>query len=189
MPSPQDIRESPSGRRVLVIGRWTERETSDWGTPRGDIWKCLQLNGDSAGKGFGIPANDLASWRLQAVLSLEAWEQVIRNGVTGATGAVGLCFLAQFSDRPCEGRLRAVHLIDKQVLRREGHDPWDDRSWVWACGGIVGLSGHHGQFDQHRLIVPRESLPQAVEVLAAEVGLLAWLDRRYGPRKDESVLR
>ena len=92
------------------------------------------------------------------------------------------CFLAAFTDTPCEGRLRQIHLIDKQVLKRFGHDPWDERSWVWGCGGPwPGLSAHHGRFDSRRIVVPRESLPAAVEELAREVvGLGAWLDRRYG---------
>ena len=91
------------------------------------------------------------------------------------------CWLASFSSKPCEGWIIAAHLIDKQVLKRFGHDPWDERACVPACGGLVGLSGHHGMFDARKLVVSRESLPAAVEELAREVvGLGAWLDRRYG---------
>lgn len=91
------------------------------------------------------------------------------------------CFLAQFSDRPCEGELRHVHLIEKQALARRGLNPWDTRSWVWACGGPwPGLAGHHGELDSYRLRIPRLALPVEVEELAAEVGMRFYLDRRYG---------
>jgi hypothetical protein len=90
--------------------------------------------------------------------------------------------LAQFSSKPCDGELRRVHLIAKQALRRRGHDLWDERAWVWACGGPwPGLSGCHGRFDAFKLRVPREALPAGVEELAAELGMLFYLDRRFGP--------
>lgn len=97
------------------------------------------------------------------------------------------CWLAQFSSVPCEGRLRAVHLVPKQKLRQVGADPWDERAYVPACGGYTGLEGHHGQFDstphdRTRLVVPREALPGPVEALCAEVGLGWWLDEKYGLR-------
>ena len=96
----------------------------------------------------------------------------------------GGCFLARFSDRPCEGRLVRTHLIDKQRLKRAGADPWDERSYVLACGGYgYGNEAHHAELDDRRLILPRSALPEAVEALAAEVGLEHWLDRRYGPRE------
>jgi hypothetical protein len=91
------------------------------------------------------------------------------------------CFLAPFSSTPCDGQLRRVHLVEKQALRRRGHDKWDRRAWVWACGGPwPGLSAHHGEFDAYKLRVPRERLPAAVEELCAELGMLFYLDRRYG---------
>lgn len=90
------------------------------------------------------------------------------------------CWLAPFSDKPCDGRLRVVHLVPKQTLKREGGDPWDVRSYVYACGGIMGLSGHHGELDGYQLTVPREALPEAVEALCAELGISWWLDRRFG---------
>lgn len=94
------------------------------------------------------------------------------------------CFLASFSDRLCDGELRHVHLIEKQALRRRGHNPWDPRSWVWACGGPwPGLAGHHGLFDSHRLVVPAEALPAALLDLAQEVGMVPYLERRYGYRR------
>jgi len=93
------------------------------------------------------------------------------------------CFLARFSDRRCEGRLVRAHLYEKQALRRRGCDPWDERSWVWACGGPTGLGGHHGLFDAHRLVVPPEELPVALLALAHEIGGLSYLERRYGYRR------
>lgn len=91
------------------------------------------------------------------------------------------CWLAQFSDRPCEGELRRVHLIEKQALRRRGHDPWDERAWVAACGGPwPGLSGHHGALDQFKLRVPADALPEPLIALAEEIGMVPYLERRYG---------
>lgn len=85
---------------------------------------------------------------------------------------------------PCEGRLREVHLIPKALLKREGFETLgrDPRGFVWACGGIMGEGGHHGMLDTSRkLRVPRERLPEAVESMAAELGLTWWLRRTYGP--------
>ncbi len=90
------------------------------------------------------------------------------------------CFLAEFSEEPCEGRLRAVHLIPKQTLRRASWDPWDPRSFVPACGGIMGLSGCHGRLDAHQITIPPEKLPPELIELAEESGLIWYLERRYG---------
>lgn len=82
---------------------------------------------------------------------------------------------------PCHGRLIRAHLIPQQQLKRLGHDPRDPRSWVYACGGIVGLGGHHGLFDSsRRLRLRREAIPRGTEELAQQLGLLWWLDREYG---------
>lgn len=95
-----------------------------------------------------------------------------------------VCFLAAFSDRPCDGRLIRAHLIPKQLLKRHGVDPWDERSWVPACGGLTGCSGHHGALDVARTLrVPREALPACIEELAADAGLGWWLDRTYGEKE------
>ncbi len=94
------------------------------------------------------------------------------------------CFLARFSDHPCEGRLIRAHLIPRQLLKREGFGLHvdDPRSYVPACGGIMGNAGHHGQMDASRTLkVPREALPPVLEEFAAELGLTWWLDREYGP--------
>jgi hypothetical protein len=57
----------------------------------------------------------------------------------------------------------------------------DERSWVPCCGGIAGVSGHHGMLDTSRkLRIARAELPPAVEEFAAELGLVWWLDREYG---------
>ena len=95
------------------------------------------------------------------------------------------CWLAQFSNYPCEGPLVRVHLVSKQAIKRKGGEPWDPRAWVWACGGLsCGNEGHHGRFDAYKLRVPREALPAAVEALAEELNMGYYLERRYGPRAD-----
>lgn len=103
------------------------------------------------------------------------------------------CFLARFSDRPCDGRLVKAHLIPRQTLKREVCGATgtrllyldvvnDPRSWVWACGGPLGNAGHHGMLDASRTLrIPRDRLPLALEDFAAELGLGWWLDREYGP--------
>lgn len=102
------------------------------------------------------------------------------------------CWLAQFSDRPCSGRLVRAHLIPRQVLLRELRAEVsagaisDRRSWVPACGGPQGDGGHHGMLDRpavNELRVPRSALPPMLEVFAAEHGLSWFLDRCYGPRE------
>lgn len=91
------------------------------------------------------------------------------------------CFLAAFSSRPCDGALIRAHLIAKQALRRRGFDPWDERSWVWACGGPwPGLSGHHGAFDAFKLRVPAVALPGALVEMCEEFGMVPYIERRYG---------
>lgn len=123
------------------------------------------------------------------------------------------CFLAEYGiyERgpmtPCEGRLVRCHLISQQVLRREvwpRRDTlrqhmaaygavlpralrdliWDERVWVWGCGGIAGCDGHHGLFDRSRTLrIPREAIPEDTERIAFELGLLWYLDREYGELK------
>ncbi len=98
------------------------------------------------------------------------------------------CFLAEHGVMdhgdpmpPCSGQLIRAHLIPKQMLKRAGHDPMDWRSWVWACGGIMGNAGHHGMLDASRsLRLPRSAIPEVTEELATELELDWWLDRTYG---------
>lgn len=97
------------------------------------------------------------------------------------------CWLAQFTGRPCDGKLRKCHLIPKQVVKREvGRNfMWDERTWVWACGGPTGIGGHHGMLDASRTLrIPRDRLPMKVEGFAEQHGLGWWLDREYGPRAE-----
>jgi hypothetical protein len=84
---------------------------------------------------------------------------------------------------PCSGRLIRAHLIPKQVLKRYGGDPMDPRSFVLACGGITGISAHHGLFDSSlRLRLAREAVPAGVFELADELGILWWVEDKYQPR-------
>jgi hypothetical protein len=96
------------------------------------------------------------------------------------------CWLARFADTPCEGRLVRAHLLPRQLLLRElpaersAAAISDPRSWVWGCGGISGLGGHHHQLDCSRTLrVPWEALPSGLLELADEVGLTWWLIRTY----------
>lgn len=96
------------------------------------------------------------------------------------------CWLAQFSEVPCDGKLRKCHLIPAQTIKREvgKTHAWDERAIVWGCGGAMGISGHHGMLDHSRnLRIPREMLPAEVEEFATEFGLEWWLTREYGPRE------
>jgi hypothetical protein len=48
---------------------------------------------------------------------------------------------------PCDGRLVRVHLIPRQLLKRELNAApkvqTDPRGWVWGCGGPKGLAMGH----------------------------------------------
>jgi hypothetical protein len=83
---------------------------------------------------------------------------------------------------PCEGRLIKVHLIAQQTLKREGLRQFldDPAVWVWGCGGIMGITGHHGHLDSSkRLRIYREALPVATREFAVVHGLEWYLDRYY----------
>lgn len=101
------------------------------------------------------------------------------------------CFLAAFTDTPCAGRLIKAHLIPQQRIKREfpkGHNGVsltallnDSRSYVLACGGIIGNSGHHGELDYSRKIrIPLDQIPDGTKTFAQELGLLVWLEHEYG---------
>jgi hypothetical protein len=98
-------------------------------------------------------------------------------------GVEAACWLKQFStkEKACEGRMDHAHLIDKAVLKREGfsHLCGDERTWVPAC------RWHHTQFDRRLgVTVPREALPAELLKLVEEIGLMWWIDRRYGERRE-----
>lgn len=81
---------------------------------------------------------------------------------------------------PCDGRLIRAHLIPKQLLKREGLDHEDPRTWVLACGGPMGNGGHHGLLDAgRRLRLPRSAIPPLLEAYAKSHNLLWWIDRTY----------
>lgn len=104
------------------------------------------------------------------------------------------CFLATFGVHetgtmpPCDGRLVRVHLIPRQLLKREFPAKWrryaeNRATWVLGCGGIPGNCGHHGMLDTERTLrIPRAAIPPNIEAFAKELGLTWWLDREYGER-------
>lgn len=116
-----------------------------------------------------------------------------------------ICFLAQFSETPCDGQLVRCHLLPRRELKKlwklvhestyataeqvAALEPFltfrdlseDERTWVPGCGGPVGLSGHHGELDHSRTLrVPRDRLPAGVEEIARELGFVWYLDREFG---------
>ena len=101
-----------------------------------------------------------------------------------------ICWLAKFRpDVPCDGRLIRAHLIPRQLLKREGYASLvdDPRTWVPACGGPTGCSGHHGMLDTARTLrVPFSALPAGLHDLAAELGLSWWLERTYLPTEGKT---
>lgn len=80
-------------------------------------------------------------------------------------GGPASCWLRQFSD----------DAKDSGLLPRTLHDlQWDDRVWVPGC------ERHHFHLDeQFRLVIPRDRLPEGVELFAGEWGLGWLLDRLY----------
>jgi hypothetical protein len=80
----------------------------------------------------------------------------------------------------CSGSLVRVHLIPRQLLRRERLPQLDPRTYVYACGGPMGNAGHHGMLDgSRRLRIHYADLPIKVKEFAAEHGLGWWLEREY----------
>ena len=105
-----------------------------------------------------------------------------------ASGYTPGCWFAQniIGSGPCDGQLVRVHLVPRQLLRREGLKRYvnDERLWVWGCGGPVGIGGHHGMLDHSRTLrIPRALIPDVTEQACAELGLSWWLDRSYGLRE------
>lgn len=90
---------------------------------------------------------------------------------------------------PCDGRMARVHLIPQTILKRTdavrsgGLALFDPRLWRWACGGIMGCTGHHGMFDmQKTLRVPFEALDDELLDLAESIGVGWWIERSYLPK-------
>jgi hypothetical protein len=99
------------------------------------------------------------------------------------------CWFAETLGAPagmCDGQLVRAHLVPKQAVWREirwldestSLTLWDERAWVWACGGPTGIGGHHGMFDSGRIAVPPEKLPTGLREYLAELGL-EWMIERY----------
>jgi hypothetical protein len=98
------------------------------------------------------------------------------------------CFLAPFSDQPCEGTLIHAHLLPRSKLKEWKLAKYihDEATWVWACGEM-GLRGHHGAFDSYQLRIPRSAIPKRTEDFCTEHGLGWYLDRRYGLRSEAAA--
>ncbi len=49
---------------------------------------------------------------------------------------------------------------------------YDPRTWIWGCGGLTGLSGHHGMFDCSKALrVPRATSQRAQSSWPSSSGL------------------
>ena len=99
------------------------------------------------------------------------------------------CWLAQHGHMekddpmpPCEGRLIRAHVISQQELRKRGLEKYtgDPSTYVLACGGLTGLTGHHGMFDMSKKLRVRfGELPQATLDFALNHNLTRYLERNY----------
>jgi hypothetical protein len=80
----------------------------------------------------------------------------------------------------CEGRLVRAHLLPNNPKREGSEAVWDNRTFVYGCGGPTGIGGHHGALDTARTLrVPRGKLPPGLEDFAAEHNLTWWIEREY----------
>jgi hypothetical protein len=78
------------------------------------------------------------------------------------------CYLAQFTDTPCDGQYDRAHLIPQQRLRQAGIGAiaCDTRSWVPAC------RKHHHAFDFAKTIrLTLDQYPPAFCEFADQHGL------------------
>lgn len=98
-----------------------------------------------------------------------------RHGIVLSPDGVWLRLEREYTRKELRGqpRRRLVTLIN------------DPRSWVWGCGGLAGVGGHHGSFDTHCLQVERWRLPAGLEQFCDELGIAWWLVRRYGHKRAE----
>lgn len=105
------------------------------------------------------------------------------------------CFLAEHGvyERgpmpPCDGTPIRAHLIPQQLLKRtalvrNGEIAlYDPRLWRWACGGIMGCTGHHGMLDYAKTLrLPAEAIDAELRALAVDLDVEWYLDRVYLPR-------
>jgi hypothetical protein len=93
-------------------------------------------------------------------------------------------------DRRCVG-CNAIatdghHVITKQVLKREhhAHDVWDLANFLPLCRRCH--LNHHAWSRRLSMQLLREHCPQVVG-FAAELGLVAWLDRHYPDETKEKA--
>lgn len=115
-------------------------------------------------------------------------DTVYNFALDGYAMSHGDCFLAQFSDVPCEGRMERAHLLRLQTLRRELRKldlPADELlALLWSPAvWRPGCTLHHGLLDKaRRLRIPRDAIPADTEAFADTYGLAWWLAREYGER-------
>lgn len=91
------------------------------------------------------------------------------------------CWLAAFSDVPCDGRMEKAHLVRQQTIKREIRGAEDPKAILWDSRVLrPGCYRHHTMLDQAKTLrIPREAIPVETEQYAAELGLTWWLDRTY----------
>ena len=88
------------------------------------------------------------------------------------------CWLASFSDKPCDGRMDPVHLIPQMVMKRrygitDEEVLWDPRIVVAGC------RDHHHKFDNGFLQVPLSAVPVETQAFADELAYSFEDDFRY----------
>ena len=94
------------------------------------------------------------------------------------------CFGQTIQPHQCDGPRDPMHLIPKQILRREAksRDYTDQETWelVWdARNGTPGCRWFHGMMDNRMIVVPQNRLPRAVVDFAYDTGFVSALDRIY----------
>jgi hypothetical protein len=79
------------------------------------------------------------------------------------------CWLASFSETPCDGRMDPVHLVGQQVMKvRYGIT---DEEVIWDKRNIVaGCRDHHHKFDNGFLRVPVSAVTSEQQAFADELG-------------------
>jgi hypothetical protein len=97
------------------------------------------------------------------------------------------CFLRQFSSEPCSGGVHRHHLIKAQVIKRtckQAGGSNRSRGTVRAANDpritVKVCSSHHFALHAGQIVVPRDALPEGVELFAKEHGLGWYLDKHFG---------